>query len=244
MTRVLVVAVVAAAAALSAAFVQEGSQQVEWLYYGGDQGGMKYSSLADINADNVQQLQLAWQWKHWETPLSEYGTFPGFFEATPLMIDGVLYVTTPYNSIAAVDGETGKELWRFDGEAYKLGQVLSGSGWKLRGTAFWRDGNKIRIFLNSRYRLFALDAQTGKPVPSFGVNGVVSLTEGLPRVSEVKHVTQSSPPVGYKDLVIMGSQVPDRVQTADPVGFVQAFNARTGKRVWTFNVIPLSSKDP
>ena len=160
------------------------------------------------------------------------------------MIDGVLYVTTPYNSIAAVDAETGKELWRFDGEAYKLGQVLSGSGWKLRGTAFWRDNGKLRIFLNSRDRLFMLDAQTGKPVPSFGKDGWVSLTDGLRRVTTSAHVTQSSPPVIYKDLVIMGSQIPDRVQEADPVGQVQAFNARTGKREWVFSVIPQSSKDP
>src|SRR5689334_5165931 len=142
-------------------------RQVEWLYYGGDQAGTKYSSLADINSTNVQRLHIAWQWKHWETPIKEYETTPGFFEATPLMIDGVLYVTTPYNSIAAVDAETGKELWRFDGEAYKLGQLLSASGWKLRGTAFWRDGRNLRIFLNSRHRLFSLDAQTGKPVPGF-----------------------------------------------------------------------------
>jgi quinoprotein glucose dehydrogenase len=159
------------------------------------------------------------------------------------MIDGVLYVTTPYNSIAALDAETGKELWRFDGEAYQLGQVLSGSGWKLRGTAFWRDGDKLRIFLNSRHRLFSLDAKTGKPVTSFGSNGVVSLTDGLKRVSDFTHVTQSSPPIIYKDLVIMGSQVPDRVQAADPVGQVQAINARTGKREWVFSVIPQSERD-
>ena len=163
--------------------------------------------------------------------MPEYGTIPGFFEATPLMIDGVLYVTTPYNSIAALDAETGKELWRFDGEAYKEGQMLSASGWKLRGTAFWRDGDKLRILLNSRARLFELDAKTGKPVPTFGQNGQVSLTDGLKRVSDFTHVTQSSPPIIYKDLVIMGSQIPDRVQTADPVGQVQAINARTGKRV-------------
>src|SRR5262245_24316302 len=217
--------------------------QVEWPYYGGDQGGMKYSSLTDISAQNVQRLQVAWQWKHWETPLQEFGTTPGFFESTPLMIDGVLYVTTPYNSIAALDAETGKELWRFDGEAYKLGQVLSASGWKLRGTAFWRDNGKVRIFLNSRHRLFCLDAQTGKPVTSFGNNGVISLTDGLARVSDISHVTQSSPPVVYKDLVIVGSQVPDRVQQADPVGQVQAFNARTGKREWVFSVIPMSERD-
>jgi quinoprotein glucose dehydrogenase len=223
---------------------QQPLPQVEWLYYGGDPGNSRYSPLADINAGNVQRLQIAWQWKHWETPLSEFGTTPGFFESTPLMMDGVLYVTTPYNSIAAVDAETGKELWRFDGEGYKLGQLLSASGWKLRGTAFWRDGGKLRMFLNSRHRLFALDAQTGKPVKSFGENGVTFLTEGLPRISDIKHVTQSSPPVVYRDLVIVGSQIPDRVQMPDPMGYVQAFNAHTGKRVWAFSVIPQSAKDP
>jgi quinoprotein glucose dehydrogenase len=217
--------------------------QVEWLYYGGDQGGTKYSPLADINSDNLQRLQVAWQWKHWETPLKEYDTVPGFNESTPLMIDGILYVTTPYNSIAAVDAETGTERWRFDGGAYELGQVLSGSGWKLRGTAFWRDGGRMRLFLNSRHRLFSLDPQTGKPDPSFGNGGFVSLTEGLPRISDITHATQSSPPIVYRDLIIVGSQVPDRVQLPDPMGYVQAFNARTGRRVWHFSVIPQSPKD-
>ena len=146
--------------------------------------------------------------------------------------------------MAALDAETGKELWRFDGEAYKLGQILSGTGWKLRGTAFWREGGALRLFLNSRHRLFALDARTGKPISSFGTNGVASLTDGLARISDITHATQSSPPVVYQDLVILGSQVPDRVQLPDPVGYVQAFNARTGKRVWTFSVIPQSPKDP
>jgi quinoprotein glucose dehydrogenase len=220
------------------------SQQVEWPYYGGDPGGSRYSVLTDINAQNVQRLQIAWQWKHWDAPLEQYGTTPSFNETTPLMLDGVLYATTPYNNIAALDAETGRELWRFDGEGYKLGQILSASGWKLRGTAFFRDGSKVRLFLNSRNRLFSLDAQTGKPVPSFGKEGVVSLTDGLPRISDIRHATQSSPAVVYKDVVILGSQVPDRVQTSDPIGYVQAFNARTGKRMWTFSVIPQSDKDP
>src|SRR5712692_9551638 len=243
MKRTLWVLAVANSGSLLTA-ADDPSKQVEWLYYGGDQAGTKFSPLSDITPANVQGLQVAWQWKHWETPLPEYGTFPGFFEATPLMIDGVLYVTTPYNSIAALDAETGKELWRFDGEAYKLGQVLSASGWKLRGPAFWRDGGRLRILLNSRHRLFSLDAQTGKPVPSFGDNGVVSLTGGLTRVSDIKHVSQSSPPMVYKNLVVMGSQIPDRVQLPDPMGYVQAFDARTGKRAWTFSVIPQSAKDP
>jgi len=220
------------------------SRAVEWPYYGGDPGGTRHSTLTDINAGNVQRLQPAWQWKHWETPLKEYDTVPGQFEATPLMIDGTLYVTTPYNSIAALDAETGTERWRFDGAAYELGQVLSGSGWKLRGPAVWRDGDRLRILLNSRHRLFMLDAQTGKPVASFGNNGQLSLTDGLARMSDIRHATQSSPPVVYGDLVIVGSQVPDRVQLPDPMGYVQAFNARTGQRAWTFSVIPMSATDP
>src|SRR5688572_12965846 len=213
--RITALAVISAGVLLVAQ--EPSSRQVEWLHYGGDPGGAKFSQLTDITAANVERLEVAWQWKHWETPLAEFGTTPGFFESTPLMIDGVLYVTTPYNSIAALDAETGKELWRFDGEAYKLGQILSGSGWKLRGTAFWRDGAQLRLFLNSRHRLFALDARTGKPISSFGTNGITSLTDGLKRLSDIKHATQSSPPVVYRDLVIVGSQVPDRVQLPDPV---------------------------
>jgi quinoprotein glucose dehydrogenase len=220
------------------------SKQVEWLFHGGDPGGSRYSPLTDINPANIERLQIAWQWKHFDEPIQQYGSTPGFFEATPIMLDGVLYVTTPYNNLAALDAETGKELWRFDGEGYKLGQVLSSSGFKLRGTAFWRDGAKVRIMLNSRNRLFSLDAQTGKPVPSFGNEGEVSLTDGLPRIGEIRNVTQSSPPVVYKDLVIVGSQIPDRVQLPDPMGYVQAINARTGKRVWAFSVIPQSAEDP
>jgi quinoprotein glucose dehydrogenase len=242
MKRLLWLLAIPLAASLVAA-QRPTSSQVEWLYYGGDQGGTKYSPLTDIGPDNLQRLQVAWQWKHWETPLKEYDTVPGFNESTPLMIDGVLYVTTPYNSIAAVDAETGKERWRFDGGAYELGQVLSGSGWKLRGTAFWRDGGRMRLFLNSRHRLFSLDPQTGKPDPSFGNGGVVSLTDGLPRISDITHATQSSPPIVYRDLIIVGSQVPDRVQLPDPMGYVRAFSARTGKRVWHFSVIPQSPKD-
>lgn len=231
-----VVAVLVAGAVLAA---RQGAGPVEWPYYGGDQTGAKSSPLGDIHAGNLERLQVAWQWKHWDTPPA-----PGFFEATPLMIDGTLYVTTPYNNIAAVDAETGKERWRFDGHAEDLGPLLSGSGWKLRGTAFWRDQGRPRVFLNNRFRLVSLDATTGQPVTSFGVGGSVSLTDGLPRISDITHATQSSPPIVYRDLVIVGSQVPDRVQQPDPVGYVQAFHARTGERVWTFSVVPQSATDP
>jgi quinoprotein glucose dehydrogenase len=228
----------------AAAAARQQAPQVEWPYYGADPGGSRYSTLTDVSAATVSRLAPVWQWTHFDTARQDYGTTPGQFESTPLMIGGVLYVTTPYNNVAALDAETGRERWRFDGAAYELGQLLSASGWKLRGTAVWRDGGRLRLVLNSRHRLFMLDAETGRPVPSFGNGGQVSLTEGLARISDVTHVSQSSPPVVYRDLVIVGSQVPDRVQLPDPVGYVQAFDARTGKRAWTFSVVPQSPADP
>lgn len=222
----------------------KGSKQVEWTSVGGDNGNAKFSPLTDINPGNVNQLQVAWQWSHGETQNEQYKTLPGNFETTPLMIDGVLYVTTPYNNLAALDATTGKELWRFDGEAYKLGQI-PGTGFKHRGAAAWRDGSRLRIFLNSRTKLFSLDAATGKPVASFGNGGSVSLTQGFPggKVTE-EQVTQGSSPVVFKDLVIVAHAVPDRYQLMrDAPGIVQAFNARTGKLVWVFNIIPQAPDD-
>jgi quinoprotein glucose dehydrogenase len=234
------------------------SRQVEWLYYGGDQAGAKFSPITDINAGNVQRLKIAWQWHHWDAPMPEMtskdgvssaGTMPMGFQNTPLMSDGVLYVTTPYNNAAAVDAETGNELWRRDNEAYRLGPIPA-SGFKHRGAAFWKDGNKLRVFVNTRNRLFSLDAQIGKLVDSFGDNGSISLTDQYPHPIDERHVNQGSPPVVYKDLIIVGSSISDRYQhtkaigdRVDAPGIVQAFNARTGRRVWMWSAIPQSAKD-
>src|SRR5438477_9607391 len=108
MRRRFWIVAILAVSSLAIIAAQQPSRQVEWLYHGGDPGGSRYSPLTDINAANIRRLQIVWQWKHWETPLTEYGTTPGYFEATPIMVDGVLYVTTPYNNVAALDAETGK----------------------------------------------------------------------------------------------------------------------------------------
>ena len=224
------------------------SRQVEWPVYGGDPAGAKYSPADDITPQNVQRLAIAWQWEHGESPLAEYGTVPFRFENQPLMVDGVLYVTTPYNNAAALDAATGKELWRFDAGAVKLGGI-PGTGFKHRAPALWRDardGNKLRVLLNTRNELFSLDAQTGKPVASFGNGGVISLTDAYPRpISDVRHVNHgASPPVVYRDIVVVGSSIPDRYQMSDePPGIVQGFDARTGKRLWVWNAIPQSPTD-
>jgi quinoprotein glucose dehydrogenase len=227
---------------------QSQSRQVEWLHFGADPEGSKYSPVDDITPQNVQQLGVLWQWEHGEKPLEEYGTVPFRFENQPLMADGVLYVTTPYNNAAALDAETGRELWRFDSGAVKLGGI-PGTGFKHRAPALWRDardGNRLRVLLNTRHQLFSLDAQTGKPVASFGDNGVVSLTDGYPRpISDIAHVNHgASPPVVYRDIVVVGSSIPDRYQLSnEPPGIVQGFDARTGKRLWVWNAVPQSPSD-
>ncbi len=211
----------------------------DWPVYAGDQAASHYSPLALITRANVADLRVIWEWRPGEDALAEFGTRPGNFQNTPLMIDGVLYVSTPYNRVAALDAETGKELWTFDPRAYEDGQPPNGTGFVHRGLAAWRDGSRLRIFLNSRWRLIALDARTGEPVSSFGRNGIVDLTTGLRRPVNPRHYTNTSPPVVYRNLVILGNGVGDRlVYKGDPPGDVRAFDARTGRQVWRFNTVP------
>jgi quinoprotein glucose dehydrogenase len=218
---------------------QKAPKPVEWPYYGGDQGGTKYSPLTQINRDTVRQLEQAWEWRTGEQPLPQFGTTPGAFENTPLMIDNVLYLSTPYNRVVALDAEAGRELWSFDPKAYEEGAPSSGQGFIHRGVAAWHDGDRLRIFMNSRYHLICLDAKTGRPVESFGDKGIIDLAEGLIWPINKKHYANTSPPVVYKDLVIVGSGVGDRLMYKnDPPGDVRAYNARTGKMAWAFHTIP------
>ncbi len=217
----------------------------EWPSYGGDPGQTHYSELARINRNNVRNLKRAWEWKTGEAPLPEFKTTPGMFEATPLMTGGVLYLSTPYNRVVALDAATGREVWSYDPKAYTDGQPPNGTGFVHRGVAAWRDGKtgKLRIFMNSRARLISLDAETGKPAPDFGDNGIVNLVAGLRWETDPKQYTNTSPPVVYKDLVIVGNGVADRmVFRKDPPGDVRAFDARTGKLVWTFYTVPRSGE--
>jgi quinoprotein glucose dehydrogenase len=212
---------------------------VEWPAYGNDQGGTKYSPLTQINRENVARLQPAWEWKTGEVPLQQFGTTPGAFENTPIMIDNVLYLSTPYNRVVALDAESGRELWGYDPKAYEDGAPASGQGFVHRGVAAWRDGDRLRIFMNSRHHLICLDAKTGQPVDSFGEHGRIDLSAGLVWAINNKHYASTSPPVVYKDVVIVGNGVGDRLSYRnDPPGDVRGFNARTGKMVWTFHTIP------
>ena len=218
------------------------SREVDWPFYGGDQGGSKFSPLTDVTAANVSRLSVAWEWKTAEKALETFGTRPGNFQATPIMIDNVLYFSTPYNRVVGLNADTGAQLWSYDPKAYEDGQPPNGTGFVHRGIAAWRDGaagNKLRIFINSRYHLICLDAATGQPVEGFGTHGTIDLSEGLVWAINKKHYTNTSPPIVYKDLVILGNGVGDRlVYRNDPPGDIRAFNAHTGKQVWTFHTIP------
>ncbi|MDP9065393.1 MAG: PQQ-binding-like beta-propeller repeat protein, partial [Pseudomonadota bacterium] len=213
----------------------------EWPYYGGDAGGSKYSALADIHRGNVSRLRLAWQWRTGEEPSATFGTSPGMFEATPVMVDGVLYLTTPYNRVVALDPATGREKWSYDPQAYQAGQVPNGTGFVHRGVAVWRDSRRhaLRVLLNTRNRLIELDAASGRPILSFGDQGVVDLLEGLQWPVDPTRYTNTSPPVVFGDLVIVGNGVADRlIYRRDPPGDVRAYDARTGRQVWSFHTVP------
>ena len=158
--------------------MQLGASAGEWQYYGGDAGSTRYSSLDLINRDNVGELRVAWRWS-----ARNFGPNPEYnYRTTPIMVDGVLYVTAGLRrAVAAIDAATGETLWtyRLDEGARWTNSPRLNSG---RGVSYWRDGSDERIVLiTAGYHLVALDARTGDPVESFGADGIVDLKLGLGR---------------------------------------------------------------
>ena len=215
---------------------------VGWPFVGADQAHTKFSTAAQVTPENVAQLEIAWEWEPGELPLQEHRTRPGSFQATPLMIDNTLYVSTMYTRVVALDAGTGEELWAFDPRAYEGYEGGGASLWVHRGLAVHGDGDEMRILLNSRDTLYAIDAKSGALIETFGNDGQVPLTEGFPNDVSPKEFDQTSPPVVFEDLVIVGSRVPDRIQHRfDTPGSVQAFDVHTGERRWVFFTVPQSN---
>jgi quinoprotein glucose dehydrogenase len=219
-------------------------KSVDWPAYGNDAGGLKYSPLADVNRSNVTKLEMAFTWEAREQPVpaseGQKPARPGQFQATPLAIHDTLFFPTPFNRVIALDASSGRQFWSYDPQPWKVyGQPSNGTGFVHRGVATWTDGRQRRVFMNSRWRLIALDASTGKPIDSFGTHGEVDLTADLSRPVRKEHYTNTSPPVVWGNLVILGNGVGDRlVYHGDPPGDIQAFDVRTGKRVWRFKTVP------
>ena len=216
-------------------------RDVEWRTYGGTYASARYSPLDQIDRTNVGQLRVAWRWRSPDhdvmarDPLIE--TFVN--EGTPLMVGGVLYVSTSLSQVAAIDAATGQTLWTHDPEVWKLGTPPN-HGWVHRGVAHWSDGREARIFIGTGNAfLIALDARTGQPIPSFGNAGRIDLTQGLGRPVSRELYSVTSPPIVVRDVVVVGASVLDLPVRRDlPPGHVRGFDARTGQLRWIFHAIP------
>ena len=221
--------------------------QKDWPAYGHDPGAMRYSPLAQINTENVSKLQLAWTYRtaeavsisrseaiQEEPDSSRSGrNQPRRSQVTPLVIGNVMYLTTPYNRAVALNPETGKEIWQYE-ISDKLGRAA------IRGLAYWPGDEKsppTLFFGTGLGFLIALNAKTGKLVSGFAEQGVLNLREAMPAKFSKARFGLSSPPAIYKNLVITGSQVQESPSLGPP-GDVHAWDAHTGKLVWTFHTVP------
>lgn len=220
---------------------QQGAAGGQWHHYGAGRGHSRYSPLNQINRDNVSRLEIAWRWQSVDGPIAEANRRlrEGQFKATPLMIDGVLYTSTSFSQVAAIDAGTGETLWVYDPQSYKRPRPTN-TGFQHRGLEFWTDGDDERLIIATGGRqLIAVNAKTGKPYPDFGIDGQVDLTKGLGREINVRYYGFNSPPVVCRDTIVVGSIVFDGpTHPKMPPGHVRGYDVRTGRHKWTFHTIP------
>jgi quinoprotein glucose dehydrogenase len=212
-----------------------------WPTYGNDAGGTRYSPAKQIDRGNVAQLQVAWTFRTGALPYDEELDKKAAFEATPILIDGKLFLSTPYDHVIALNATTGAKLWEFDPKLehpYGFSEVTS------RGVSAWREPSAkagktcaLRILIGTLdARLIALDGGTGKPCVDFGTNGEVDLTTEVKMRDPGDYQVTSAPAI-YKDLVITGSSEGDNRAVTLERGIVRAFDVRTGKLRWTWDPI-------
>lgn len=217
------------------------STTTEWSSYGSDKASSKYSPLAQINGDNFNRLKVAWTWRSADEDVVKANPQlrTWVWEATPLMVGGVLYASTSLSQVAAIDAATGKTKWVYDPETWK-GGTPPNMGFAHRGVAYWASGNDQRILIGTGDGyLICLNAQTGKPISTFGQNGRIDLTQGLGRSFERRHYGVSSPPIICRDVVVIGSKMPDFPRIKEmPPGDVRGFDVLTGKQRWLFHSVP------
>ena len=199
-----------------------GQKSVDWPVYGGNTDHTHYSTLSQITPANVGRLQVAWTY---ETHDEGTGTE---MQANPIVVDGVLYATTPRLRVFALDAATGRELWKFDAN----GGAPPTSRFRHRGVVVTGD----RVLFTYRYKLWALDKRTGKPIPSFGDSGFVDLREGLGRPAANLSVSASTPGVVFEDMLIIGSTVSETLPGSP--GDIRAYDLKTGALRWIFHTIP------
>ena len=193
---------------------------VQWPVNGGPDN-IRYSPLTQVNRENVTKLKVAWTYD------SQDAFKDSEMQSNPIVVDGVLYATTPKLRVVAVDAKTGREIWAFDpakGQAQRR--------YRHRGVVVHQD----RVFVTHKNYLYALSKTTGQPIPSFGTEGRIDLREGLERPIESISISASSPGVIFEDSLILGSTVPETLPGSP--GHIRSFDTKTGKLRWMFRTIP------
>ena len=216
-------AAILSCALLAAALRSSGTagDEAGWPMHGGVDN-IRYSPLAQVSRDNVTKLHLAWTY-------DSHDAFKGSeMQSNPVVVDGVLYATTPTLKVVAVNAATGRQVWKFD----PSNGAASGARFRHRGVTVHND----RVFVTYRNWLYALDKKTGLPIASFGTAGRIDLREGLGMAAERASVSASTPGQVFEDLLIMGSSVPETLPGTP--GHIRAFDVSTGKLRWIFHTIP------
>ena len=217
----------------------------DWVHYGSDLSSSKYAPFDQINHSNVGALQLAWSWNSPDNATvaanhaaENFRATPGAFKSTPIAINGILYISTSFGRVAAIDGVSGEELWVFDTRSWEAGRPAN-LGYNHRGVGYWSEGGQERIIMLSNDAwLWSIDAKTGQPDAAFGDQGKVDLAEGLGKTINRQAYSMIAAPLIYEDLVIVGSSIHDGPQFQEaPPGHVRAFNLKTGGQEWIFNTI-------
>jgi quinoprotein glucose dehydrogenase len=211
-------------------------ESADYPVYGGNKAGNRYSPLRQINLANVKDLQPAWIYNSADTASSSTGSRhrqEHEIQCQPIVVDGILYGTSPTLKLFAIRAATGEELWKFDPFRFEPPRFN-----QCRGLTWWSDGKDRRIFYSAGTNLYAIDAFTGMLVPGFGRDGRVSLYTGLDLNHPVNnlYVTATSPGIIYKNTLIIGSAVSESGDAAP--GYIRGFDALTGKLIWTFHSIP------
>ena len=198
----------------------------DWPAYGGQNNGNRYSTLTQVNRDNVSQLIPAWQFDTDST---------GASQTQPVVVDGVMYGITPNLDVIALNGASGELLWSFSGQ-----DVPSNFTGPSRGLAFWKEEDKAILFAGLVDKLFAIDPANGDLVTEFGNDGVLDLRTGLPGDTSRYYVSMTSPGLIYRDTIIVGFRTAENPPAAP--GDIRAFDVKTGELVWSFHTIPAADE--